>query len=253
MSPRRALLLASAIAASQPRAGLAQELPAALAAPVAEPDISGLFSIERNLPAIAQVLAQAPDVFDAQLAAAILGDLAALPAAKAVLHEAGPGHRLGQLPSFPADGRSGTGLAALGHASLAGPVSLDWSQRLDGAALAGKLAVNRAGGPVEVRFDLESRVPIEAPATMTVRYDSAAFVRVLPGLKLGAATSGTIDAKSLRTSDRAIGPEAKLSIPGLGGTLDAEAGWQMPVREDNGPAGPQPGVVKWGLSFRRPL
>jgi hypothetical protein len=78
-------------------------------------------------------------------------------------------------------------------------------------------------------------------------------VKLLPALRLGAVASGPLDRLATRHPGQSIGPEAKLSMPGLGGSLDAEAGWRLPPRAGPDAPGASTGELKWTFSYRKPL
>lgn len=247
------LLLATASLAAPARADEdAVDLHLAEAESLAEPDVGGLFEIDRNLPAIESSLARADSVFDAALAEAILGEMMARPGTKPLPGKPAPGYRLGAALADRFD--SGPGWAALGGARIDnGTVALDWRQQLSRSTLDSRIGVHRADGAVEVHFDLETRVPLAAPTQASFGYDTSAYLRVLPALRIGAAARGSLDSLAALRPGQAIGPEARLSLPGLGGAFNAEAGWRMPLHDGAGGIGGQPGTVRLNLSFRKPL
>jgi hypothetical protein len=248
------LLLAVALALpTAPGAGVAQvaSVPAWVQEPLPEPDLHSTFDIDRALPRIEQISSAAADVFDAQLAAAILAEMRRLSTGKALTSERQRDDRLADAIAAPAD--DDVGLSALGGGTVSGPMVIDWHQQLEQTALTGRLGVSRAAGAIEVRFDLQSRVPLATPLVPEFSYNTSAYVKVLPVLRLGAVASGPLDRLATRQTGQSIGPEARLSLPGFGGSLDAGAGWRLPPRGGPGTTGSPPGELKWSLSYRKPL
>lgn len=243
------------LATSGPGHGQLPRIPSWVTQPLPEPDLTGPADLDRNLESIARSTSEAPDAFDAQLAAAILADLRTLPATRRLTGAQRDDGRLPRTVDLPDDAPAG--LAVLGGGRISGPLVIDWSQQLGQTELAGNLGLSQARGPLEIRFDLQSRVPLAKPLVPNFSYNTSAYLRVLPMLKVGAVASGPLDARAgLR--GQSIGPEAKLSLPGLGGSLDAEAGWRLPSRDGqsnpgSGPAGGRPGELQWSLSYRKPL
>ena len=247
------LLLAVALALpTAPGAGVAQvaSVPAWVQEPLPEPDLHSTFDIDRALPRIEQISSAAADVFDAQLAAAILAEMRSLSTGKPLTSDHQRDDRLADAIAAPAD--DDVGLSALGGGSVSGPMVIDWTQQLEPTALAGRLGVSRATGAIEVRFDLQSRLPLARPLVPEFSYNTSAYLKVLPALRLGAVASGPLDRLATRQRGQSIGPEARLSLPGFGGSLDAGAGWRLPPRGGPGTTG-SPGELKWSFSYRKPL
>lgn len=167
--------------------------------------------------------------------------------------------RLPPLPRLAGQPAAGLDLAALSRQTLgaAQRIALSWEQSLAGdATVRNRLGLRHASERFQARLTLQSQVSLVQGGPVTLAYDSAAHLKLVPQLAVGAVARGslgTLAAPQARASGQFIGPDVRLALVELGGKLAAETTWRLPLGTDALGRPVQPAEFRWNLSFRRQL
>lgn len=167
--------------------------------------------------------------------------------------------RLPALPPLGAGSAAGLDLAALSRQTLgaAQRIALSWEQSLAGdATVRNRLGLRHASDRFQARFTLQSQVSLIQGGPVTLAYDSAAHLKLVRQLAVGAVARGslgTLAAPQVRATGQFIGPDVRLALAELGGKLAAETTWRLPLGTDALGRPVQPAEFRWNLSFRRQL
>ncbi|NBC36060.1 hypothetical protein GTZ99_05755 [Novosphingobium sp. FSY-8] len=200
-----------------------QAPPPALTIPIG-PDWGGLQ---------AMALAATPDDLEQSLSAvmadAILGRrlrAAALPTAP---------HRAAPTPHD--DGFDWRRLTS-GQFGLGDGTDLRLSQQLGAKSYDTSLKVQHASGPLDVVVTMQGSKSLTADAPMALRYDSAAWMRVLPALQVGVRARGDLGSTSGLTvrPDQTASAMARLQLRQGRSEISAETNYSVPVGETSASA-----------------